>query len=45
MNDAGSADASLFAETVISFIIGVLDLDDSRTTHAVLDEAARRAQS
>jgi hypothetical protein len=46
MNDAGSANASLFAETVISFVIGVLDLDDSRrTTHAILDEAADRAQS
>jgi hypothetical protein len=31
---------------VISFIIGVLDLDDSRrTTHTILDEAADRAQS
>lgn len=46
MNDAGSGDASLFAETVIAFMIGVLDLDDSRrTTHAILDEAADRAHT
>lgn len=46
MNEAGSADASLFAETVISFVIGVLDLDDSRrTTHAILDEAAHTARN
>ncbi|WP_329002862.1 hypothetical protein OHA18_06660 [Kribbella sp. NBC_00709] len=46
MNDAGSPDASLFAETVLSFIVGVLDLDDSRrTTHTILDAAARSAQS
>ena len=42
MNEARSAEASLFAETVIAFVLGVLDLDDSReSTHAILDQAAR----
>ncbi|MFC6162851.1 hypothetical protein [Kribbella jiaozuonensis] len=46
MKEAGSADASLFAETVICFILGVLDLDASRkTTHTILDETAHTAQS
>ncbi|MFD3403513.1 hypothetical protein ACFWUU_22710 [Kribbella sp. NPDC058693] len=46
MKEAGSTDASLFAETVICFILGVLDLDTShKTTHTILDETAHTAQS
>ncbi|WUJ70206.1 hypothetical protein OG809_34565 [Kribbella soli] len=42
MNDARTAEASLFAETVIAFLVGVLDIDDShRSTHTTLDEAGR----
>ncbi|MFI5694728.1 hypothetical protein ACIA58_22935 [Kribbella sp. NPDC051586] len=43
MNEARAPEASLFAETVIAFLLGVLDLDDSHnSTHTILDEAAHR---